>query len=75
MEQIAITKEMAHKCAMALVDQHNSIPQDINHDSVLIISFRSLYKDLCSLGFSWLIGTAHRPINKQGVELFPGVTE
>ena len=70
METINITKEMAHKCAMALVDQHNAIPQDINHDSVLIISVRSLYKDLCSLGFSWLIGTAHRPINPRGFDLF-----
>lgn len=58
-----ISKEFAHRCAEALVKEHNSIPNDVNHRSCLIISFRSLYEDLKKLGCEFLIATAIRPEN------------
>ena len=67
---ITIDKEMAQKCATALVDKHNSIPQDMEHDACIIISFRSLYKDLCALGCSWMIASAIHPVNPHGFPLF-----
>ena len=70
MQTITISKAMAYKCATALVDKHNSIPQDMEHDSVLIISFRSLYKDLCSLGMQFMIASAIKPINQRNLDLF-----
>ena len=69
METITITKEMASKCAIALVDQHNALAQ-AGHDSCTIISFRSLFQDLCKLGCSWMISSAIRPVNERNLPLF-----
>ena len=71
MTHITISQRIAFKCAEALVAEHNAIPQDEKHDNCLIVSFRSLYQDLCALGFPTLIASAHRPINPKGVELYP----
>ena len=68
--EISISRELAHECARALVAAHNAIPQDKMHDNCIIVSFRSLYRDLCSLGCSWLIASAHRPVNPKGLDLF-----
>lgn len=57
-----ITKEMAHKCAEALVDKHNRIPQDAAHNGVLIVSYRSLAVDLMELGCPFMLASAIRPI-------------
>lgn len=67
---ITISKELAYKCAEALVSKHNAIPQDMEHDNVLIVSFRSLYAELCALGQQNLIATAIRPINPKNLPLF-----
>ena len=69
MNPICISKEFAHKCAEALVDKHNAIASRGN-DSCTIISFRSLYVDLCKLGQGEMIATAIRPVNKDNVPLF-----
>ena len=69
MKTVIISKELSHKCAEALVDEHNNIARR-GHDSCTIISFRSLYKDLCELGFSWMIASAIRPVNEKNLPLF-----
>lgn len=58
-----ISKEFAHKCAVALVEKHNRIPNDESHRSVLIVSVRSLYEDLEKLGCEFMIASAIRPAN------------
>lgn len=58
-----ISKEMAHKCAEALVKEHNRIPNDESHRSVIIVSIRSLYEDLKKLGCEFMIASAMRPDN------------
>lgn len=58
-----ISKELAHKCAAALVEKHNRIPNDEKHHSVLIVSIRSLYEDLKKLGCEFMIASAIRPAN------------
>lgn len=70
MKQITISNEFAYKCANALVDKHNSIPQDEAHDNCILFSFRQLYVDLCSIGHPYLIAAAHRPINRHNLPLF-----
>lgn len=54
---------MAHKCAESLVKEHNRIPNDESHRSVLIVSIRSLYEDLKKLGCEFMIASAIRPEN------------
>lgn len=58
-----INKEFAHKCAEALVKVHNNIPNDKEHNSVMIVSFRSLREDLQKLGCEFMIASAIRPYN------------
>lgn len=65
-----ITRELAYKCAVALVDKHNAIPQDEYHDNAILVSFRSLYNDLRALGMEFLIASAQRPQNKRNLPLF-----
>ena len=72
METIIISKELARKCADALVDKHNEIANR-GEDSCTLISFRSLYTELCELGFEWLIASAIHPVNEKHLPLFPGV--
>lgn len=69
METIIITNEFAGKCADALIDKHNEIARR-GVDSCTLISFCSLYIDLCKLGFSWKIATAIHPINEHNFPLF-----
>lgn len=66
-----ISKEMAYKCATALVQRHNHTAQNTKSDSVIIISFRSLYEDLCALGHPYMIASAIRPANPKNLPLFP----
>lgn len=70
MQTITITKGMAHRCAEALLKEHNAIPVDMEHDSILIVSHRSLYNWLCKLGQSAMIAQAHKPINPKNVDIF-----
>lgn len=70
MEQININSEMAFKCANALVYKHNSIAKTADHDNLILVSFRSLYKDLCALGQQHMIAKAIRPINPKNLPLF-----
>ena len=69
METITIEKHLAFKCAEALVDQHNAIAEQ-GHDACTLISFRSLYRSLCSLGCEFLIASAIQPVNKWNFPLF-----
>jgi len=61
MQNITISREMAHKCAEALVKAHNSIPQDAQHQGVILVSFRSVYEDLKKLDMAFMIASAQRP--------------
>lgn len=70
MKAITITEEMAHRCAEALLKEHNTIPVDMEHDSLLIVSHRSLYNWLCKLEQSWMIAQAHKPINPRNLDIF-----
>lgn len=70
MEQININSEMAYKCATALVYKHNSIARTTENDNLILVSFRSLYRDLCSLGQEHMIASAIRPVNPKNLPLF-----
>lgn len=70
METITIDKAFAYKCAEALVDKHNRIPQDKEHDNVILFSFRSLYADLKRLGMEFMIASAVKPTNPKKLPLF-----
>lgn len=67
---ININVQLARECADALLEQHNSRARKGVADSCLIFSFRELYKNLCKLGFQFLIADAIRPKNKHNVPLF-----
>lgn len=69
-QTITISKDLAFTCATALVDKHNSIPQDKQHDNVILVSFRSLYQELTALGMQHMIASAIRPINERNLPLF-----
>lgn len=68
--QVTISQSLARECAEALVDKHNSIPRDMEHDNCILISFRSLYPRLVALGAQDLIAVAVRPVNPKGLPLF-----
>lgn len=70
MEQIKINSEMAYKCATSLVYKHNSMARNTDNDNLILVSFRSLYTDLCTLGQEHLIATAIRPVNRKNLPLF-----
>lgn len=69
MEQINISKELAYECATALLEQHNALAEK-GHDSCTLLSFRSLYNNLCALGHAYMISSAIRPVNPHNLPLF-----
>lgn len=68
--QVTISKALARECAEALLAKHNSIPRDMEHDNVILLSFRSLYPRLVALEAQDLIAVAIRPVNPKGLPLF-----
>jgi len=68
--QVTISQALARECAEALLAKHNSIPRDMEHDNVILLSFRSLYPRLIALGAEDLIAVAVRPVNPNNFPLF-----
>lgn len=66
-DQIIISRELAYKCANALIETHNTK----DSGSVRLFSFRQLCLDLEALGQQHLISAAIKPTDFPKVSWFP----
>ena len=61
--EVVISRALAHKCAEALIDKHNTIAER-GHYSCTVMSYGGLKADLKRLDMEFLIASAIRPNKK-----------